>query len=383
MIKYLAFLNNYDQRPCRAQFLWWFYLMLDRIPGTHFLINKDYLKPGPHRWEINHWERIPYGCKKSPKELRVKNYKVLPRIEDYPELKGLKYPSEILKFCLTKRINSLYDTLRTEIKGNGIEAALAWVNNKSLEDACKDENIPVIHSESGPLRAPMFHGTTYFDFSGVNGNTEFDKRFKEFKKISSRVKILSREELLKTIAFDSQIAYILKTIKNKPTYECGVPMQVELDTNLLVFNNSATLTNLIIMVAKKYGKFLVKNHPLASIQYNKISTLGAGDIDTSKNAIEFISNCKRIVTINSSVGFEALLLGKEVEFLGDSPFRNIPNMNENDKLLALNFAVFGYLIPSILLYNEEYYKYRLECSDEEDIYKRGMKEWGKHYGISG
>ena len=41
-------------------------------------------------------------------------------------------------------------------------------------------------------------------------------------------------------------------------------------------------------------------------------------------------------------------------------------MNEDTKLLALNFAIFSYLMPTKRLYNEEYYKV-----DNTDLYISG------------
>ena len=37
MTRYIAYLNNYDIRPCTAQYLWWFYYLMDHMPETCFL----------------------------------------------------------------------------------------------------------------------------------------------------------------------------------------------------------------------------------------------------------------------------------------------------------------------------------------------------------
>jgi hypothetical protein len=50
-------------------------------------------------------------------------------------------------------------------------------------------------------------------------------------------------------------------------------------------------------------------------------------------------------------------------------------MDEQTKLKALNFAIFSYMIPAKLLYNKEYYLYRLECFDELELYRKGMDLW--------
>jgi hypothetical protein len=74
------------------------------------------------------------------------------------------------------------------------------------------------------------------------------------------------------------------------------------------------------------------------------------------------------------VGFEAILLGRKAKIFGDSPFRSVCSMSEEEQLLALNFAVFGYLIHRDFLFNDEYYKFRLaHRGDEKVIYLDNMK----------
>ena len=82
--------------------------------------------------------------------------------------------------------------------------------------------------------------------------------------------------------------------------------------------------------------------------------------------------------MNSSVGLEAILLGREAKIFGDSPFKNVCNMEEETKLLALNFTIFSYLIHRNFLFNEDYYDFRLSCiGDEKAIYLGNMERFLK------
>ena len=92
------------------------------------------------------------------------------------------------------------------------------------------------------------------------------------------------------------------------------------------------------------------------------------------NAADFINKCQKIYCLNSSVGFEAMLLGRKAKIFGDSPFREMCNMDEDTQLKALNFTVFGYLILMDLLFNDSYYKFRItNRGNEKAIYLDGMK----------
>ena len=142
---------------------------------------------------------------------------------------------------------------------------------------------------------------------------------------------------------------------------------------MIAYNKGWSSADLINKAMKDYGTILIRNHPLASMQYAATTSLGSGVMDTSNNSLEFVSKCKKIMTINSSVAFEAMLMGREVEILGDSPFARIPAMLSGSKLLALNFAVFSYLVPNRLWDNEEYIKFRLNEKDEEVLYNKGQE----------
>jgi capsule polysaccharide export protein KpsC/LpsZ len=95
---------------------------------------------------------------------------------------------------------------------------------------------------------------------------------------------------------------------------------------------------------------------------------------TKGNAVQFINKCEEIYCLNSSVGIEAILLGRKAKIFGDSPFKNVCSMNEDLQIKALNFIVFGYLIHKELLFNDSYYKYRLaNRGNEKAIYLDNVK----------
>jgi hypothetical protein len=68
-------------------------------------------------------------------------------------------------------------------------------------------------------------------------------------------------------------------------------------------------------------------------------------------------------------------MGRRVRVFGDNPFRDLQYMNEEELTLALNFAIFSYLIPTSRLYNEDYYKMRIQCKEEEYLYNEGQRYW--------
>jgi len=288
---------------------------------------------------------------------------------------------EIVKRLLISR----YERLETEIarafdvlvRQESIEAVLTWCNVTSLSVVATSFGLPVIHNELGPLRKPCYHTTAYLDFKGVNGHTEAASRFERFRAetLNSSVPVLSKKELLDL--------YLLKPVashSSPPEFEIGIPLQVENDTNIIAFSNGWNNQLLIENASASYGKehALIRRHPYGLSDFD--NTYGV--IDNSLDSVGFLQRCKRIATINSSVGLEAMLFDRETCILGDSPFAfaaanslDYPpsSFTIEEQLQALNFILFGYLIPFEYLFEPEYLRWRLSRPCETEIYEFNLK----------
>ena len=376
---YLVYLNNYHIRQCEAQYLSVMYEILGKNLPAHFILPKEYLKKYEkgERWEVkwveNHWGKYADIISR----LKFTDYTLMKKPEDLlKEVEVDLAPSEILKYVVDFEVPTQVETIIEVLrkKGRNIRAGLSWVNNKCFKETLNKFNIPAIFHELGPFRPQTYIPTAYLDFSGVNGNTEFDERFNEFLKISHEVPILSRKELIRVIS-PNHYQELYRILDNKDRkYDIGVGLQVEVDTNLLLFNNGYSWVDPVLAAkADSTGKVLVRPHPMAGYVMKPDNRLEIDDI-TKGSAVEFINKCNKIYCLNSSVGFEAIMLGREARIFGDSPFRNVCNMDEETKLKALNFAVFGYLIHRDLLFKDSYYDFRLaHRGDEKGIYLDNMQ----------
>ena len=268
------------------------------------------------------------------------------------------------------------------LKEKKIKAGVTWVNNKTFEKTLAKHSIPTIHHELGPLRPDTYIPTIYLDFCGVNGDTEFDQRFKEFLKIADQVPILNREELIRIVSPKHYHRLIEVLHSSKRTYEIGVGLQVEVDTNLLSFNKGCNWIDPLLQAQiDSKGKVLVRPHPAAGYAMKTFYRIDINDI-TRENAVDFINRCNKVYCLNSSVGFEAILLGREAKIFGDSPFASLCDMDADTQIKALNFAIFGYLIHKDLLFNEKYYDFRFSnMGDEKAIYLDNMKRLLKSVNV--
>lgn len=123
-----------------------------------------------------------------------------------------------------------------------------------------------------------------------------------------------------------------------------VPLQVSNDSQLLI-NSDISLIDFVKRVIQEARDsneiYVIKFHP-CDTQHSVVSILkllnGATDIIVNQgSSIKLIEGSSRVITINSTVGLEALLLGKEVEFCGRTFFESF----DRDKALGY---VIDYLI---------------------------------------
>lgn len=371
---YLVYLNHYDRGEAKAWYLHMFYNMLPLPLKSHFILSNEYLKKytKAQRWEVGRALQ------------EFKNEKALYESIDKAKCTVMKKPEELMdevipSKLLSRTVNQSFPeeiaTIEKVLKEDKIEAGITWVNNKCFRDTLQKHGIPTIHHETGPFRPKTYVSTFYLDFQGVNGDTEFDSRFKEFLKISNEVPILSREELIRVISPKDYSRLISVLYNDVYKYKAGVGLQVETDTNVLLFNDGCHWTDpLLLAVVENPGSVLVRAHPSSRCTMRKRYGITLDDLSKG-DAIDFINKCRKIYCLNSSVGVEALLLGRKVNILGENPFRSLCSMDEDTLLKALNFTIFGYLMTDKNLYNDEYYKFRIaNRGNEKLIYLNNMKE---------
>jgi hypothetical protein len=268
-----------------------------------------------------------------------------------------------------------------------IEAAITHFNDRVLEDCCAQLGIPVIHHEGGNARPPFFSvSTLFFDFSGVNGRTEAAQRF------AAAVPQLAGPSRSYTLAalqarFLSEPAQaLIRTGARDTGYEIGLALQVEDDSNLVAYSQGVDSLELIYRALHLFPPHLVliREHPKSRFQY-RAAELGVRD--ESGTQFEFLGKVKRLMTVNSSVALEGLMLGLPTYVLGESPLGfmalgtperrlRLPAQDAERLRLAMNFYLLGYLMPKELWLDIDYMRFRLGRPSEFDILRRHAAIWG-------
>ena len=364
---FLGFLGNLNIRLQKAQYLDTFYKMLTSFDNkdVHYIITEEYLKKYENVWANCLLDYDSF-------DFNLVNKTIIDTCNYYTDLPVMgqltSYNVDNSQFLRSQPLG---------IKENDIHCILTWLNNNTLRSIAQENNIPIIHNELGALRPDLWKDSIYLDFKGVNHNTEFNERLENFLRIADRLPLLTHMELLNLVALDRKSVLDIYHNRDKSD-KYGVALQVARDSNLILYNRGWHIRDVVNYAYNKYGKenILIKNHPHSLLQHigNDVANL---EFSNDKN--ELLRRSKKIVTINSSMAFEALLLGKDAEILGDNTFKTLIDIKKDSNprlfLKALNFAVVSYLVPSYLLFDKDYYNYRIECKDEKELFNNGLHNW--------
>lgn len=242
-----------------------------------------------------------------------------------------------LYFNILKRVYEFYK----------FDMVLLWAENGAVRNFCRMHDIAVVHGELGPTRPP-FEETMYFDVNGTNGNAAI-RSFPEH--LYSRVDVIPPETWVCTKGakdnnpkkpgiIDSPYTLFLDEYTEQINFPyVYLPLQLADDLNTLqhsIFKNPVDFLEKIIppILEQGYG-LVIKPHPgavsrpynlsfesraikLAKSYGDKVIVLGR-NVDTTR-ALNFMVNAVAVCTINSSVGYEALLLGKKIFVMGDAAY---------------------------------------------------------------
>lgn len=376
---FAVFLPPYPFRGVKAPYLWLFLKYLHcSNEKILFITSPDYVEvindeTQHSRWEFDAASMASLGYS-IPDEQSLARHKYLYLDHAlYETMLAQHHHDPIKSFTtfLTESIseleNELFSLLTKEIIQR-VDAFVSICNCPSLEKVARALNKEVIHLEIGPLRAPMYRNTAYLDFTGVNGNTEARARYES-----------CQTEIDITCSMNDLHRYFLEAISLPSSSEnqvAGIVLQVEDDSNIIAYSHDFTNISLISYVRQQNSleNILVRAHPGSLFRLRD----DIFSIDASANSLEFIQKCHSIYTINSSVGLEALLCEKKTNILGDCSYAFVAEEASGpNRVNAMAFYLFAYLVPFELTFNLEYLRFRLDHPAELDIVRKHLQFYSK------
>ncbi|EPY4525536.1 GT99 family glycosyltransferase N-terminal domain-containing protein [Klebsiella quasipneumoniae] len=376
---FAVFLPPYPFRGVKAPYLWLFLKYLHcSNEKILFITSPDYVEvindeTQHSRWEFDAASMASLGYSIPDEQSLARHEYLYLDHALYETMLAQHHHDPIKSFTtfLTESIseleNELFSLLTKEIIQR-VDAFVSICNCPSLEKVARALYKEVIHLEIGPLRAPMYRNTAYLDFTGVNGNTEARARYES-----------CQTEIDITCSMNDLHRYFLEAISLPSSSEnqvAGIVLQVEDDSNIIAYSHDFTNISLISYVRQQHSleNILVRAHPGSLFRLRD----DIFSIDASANSLEFIQKCHSIYTINSSVGLEALLCEKKTNILGDCSYAFVAEEASGpNRVNAMAFYLFAYLVPFELIFNLEYLRFRLDHPAELDIVRKHLQFYSK------
>ena len=219
-----------------------------------------------------------------------------------------------------------------------------------------------------------YRQTLYFANNGFFWNAkECKNRFELFiDEKDSALPIFTNEELIAIIGKEHTLP-LIQLINSQPKYEMGICCECFSLVPSVFADKPYTDDDIFYECKKLFGsdKLKVRSHAahLNDIQVDRN--------EVHNDPVSTILSCKRLTAVQSQILLKVLLWGRTTVTKTNSlPFsylcENDYTSNKTVDILGLNYFIIGYLIPSDLMFSDEYWKWRQTNPSETEIYKRHL-----------
>lgn len=248
---------------------------------------------------------------------------------------------------------------------------------ESLRLIANELKCPLINYSFAAFRKPHGYRQTLYHANVQNHYWDAEEckgRYNNFlKEDHATIPVFSNEEIIAIIGKEHTLP-LIKLINSKPRYEVGVCCECFSMTPPVYVNKQYYCDDDIFYECKKQytnEKIKVRSHAahLNDIQVDRS--------EVHDDPASFILSCKRLIAVHSQIILKALLWKRTAIMRKPSLAffhlcqSDISNIKELD-LIGLNYYIFCYLIPSDLMFSDEYWKWRLSNPSETEIYWRHL-----------
>ncbi|MHA1539979.1 MAG: capsular polysaccharide export protein, LipB/KpsS family [Alphaproteobacteria bacterium] len=291
-------------------------------------------------------------------------------------------------------VSDLYKSILTRIhKSFDFDVIVYWGANGAVRSFAAENSLYAVAMELGCTRVPFLE-SVYFDPFGVNGDAY--TQYVDLKSVPAADLDLVQASLPIACEYGRQLDALhnpLQTRFAKDIYEnygknILIPLQLDDDSNLLIHSEYesyyALLQDVLPSLTAAGYRCYIKPHPgVKARAYNvKMQALSAAyceqfenvfwldDVINHRDYLSLFDKMDYVLTINSSVGFEALLFNKKVIPMGRSPYNldgifptveDVVNGDFDEKKYQKNIAkivnlvLYHYLYPKRLAFDFNFF----------------------------
>jgi capsular polysaccharide export protein len=226
-------------------------------------------------------------------------------------------------------IHKIHKTLSNIIENYKLEKIIIWNGFTGyvaniLRLICQQRKIECAFLERGLLK-----GSLFIDRMGVNGASSLNELTPS---IVDSFSLSNEEESFVKNLFNLSTE-IDKNVTAKINLNILFPLQVQLDTNIILYckyrSMRETFLDIYSTLNTKESSFLIRPHPEETVDtLINIPRFDNVKVSSEKSLEHWLDWADLVVTINSTVGLEALIKGKKVISLGQSIYSSAGLTNE-------------------------------------------------------
>ena len=278
----------------------------------------------------------------------------------------------ILDTCL----NDIIGQIKQRHPNEPIEGVFNMLESyESIRTFAKNLNSQLINYSFAAFRKPHGYRQTLYQISTNGyywGDEDAKRRYAKFLEEDAELPIFSNAEIIAIIGKERTLPEI-KLIEANPKYEIGVCCECFSMVPQVFETTHYTDDDIFYECKKLYttDQFKVRSHAahLNDIQVDRS--------EVHNDPASTILSCKRVTAVQSQIILKALLwkrpaiMRKEslaFSFMCSKDYTSL----ETADIKALNYFIFGFLIPSELMFSADYWKWRNTNPSEYKIYQRHL-----------
>lgn len=275
---------------------------------------------------------------------------------------------------LSQALQNCIDKIRKKHPNEKIEGIFhtleAW---QFIHKVCENNDIPLISYSFSAMRKPHGYRQTLYHANSkgiLHTTNECRNRYQQFSNDpNNSFPIFSNRELIAIFGKERTLP-LLSIVDKEPKYEMGICTECFSIIPQFFIHDKTTDDDIKYECEKLYEKsqITVRNH---SYQVDSMQLDRSG---VHNDPAAWILSCRRLTAARSQIGLKVLLWNRTCvvrqETLGFSFMceKDYSSTNKVDHK-ALNYYLFGYLIPNDLMFSDNYWKWRMTNPSETEIYQ--------------
>ncbi|MFP4157538.1 MAG: hypothetical protein ACLFU4_07970, partial [Opitutales bacterium] len=287
-----------------------------------------------------------------------------------------------LEACLTEIIDSILNKA-TDAKIQGILHCLNAF--KTLTDLSESYNAPLISYVFSAIRKVHQYRETLYCANvsdGVFCSGQCEQRYQSFMGEESDFPLLERRELVALLGKPKTFP-LIPLMHAEPANEVCICSEAY-SPSPQIFIKAPYVDQDIFYECKNLfpeDRIINRQHPY------KLDQLKINRSEVKHDPAATILSCKRVASVSSQIVLKAMLWNRTVVMKKNTLPLSFACEKEMDScrtvdLAFLNYYLFCYLVPSELMFDDAYWRWRLTSPAESAIYKRHIEYYLEKFSIS-